>query len=61
MFSKKGYRHADMQPINTMHNVWLQQLGKRGFCLYVVMVNKYVQAFKQTKLYYLFKKGGHFG
>ncbi len=61
MFSKKGCRHVNMQPIKTMHNVWLQQLETRGSCLYVTMVNKYVQAFKQTKLYYLFKKGGHFG
>jgi hypothetical protein len=44
-----------------MHNVWLQQFGKRGTCLYVVTLNDYVQAFKQLTLYSHFKQGGRLG
>ncbi len=44
-----------------MHNVWLQQFGKRGACLYVVTLDDYVQVFKQLTLYYHFKQGGRLG
>jgi hypothetical protein len=45
----------------TMHIVQLQQSMKWGSCLYVAMVDDYGWTFKQMMLYYLFKKGGHFG
>jgi hypothetical protein len=35
-------------------------LGKKKTYLYVAIVDDYVQAFKQTTLYYQFKKGGPF-
>jgi hypothetical protein len=42
----------------TMHNVWFQHSGKRGAYLYVVTSDDYVQAFKQSILYFHFKQGG---
>jgi hypothetical protein len=45
----------------TMHNVWLQQFRKRKACLYVVTLDDYVQAFKQSTLYYHFMQGGRLG
>jgi hypothetical protein len=36
-----------------VHNVWLQQFGKRGACLYVVILDDYVQAFKQSTIYFI--------
>jgi hypothetical protein len=50
--------HAHLQFSKLVHNVWFQQSGKRGACLYIVTSNDYVWAFKQTTLYYHFKKGG---
>jgi hypothetical protein len=41
-----------------VHNIWLQQFGKRGVCLYIVTLDDYVQTFKRTTLYHHFKKGG---
>lgn len=43
----------------TVHNVWLQQSKKRGYCLQVATTNDYVRTFKQMMLHYQFKKGGH--
>jgi hypothetical protein len=40
-----------------MHNVWLQQFGKEGACLYNVTSDDYVR----STLYYHFKKGGPLG
>jgi hypothetical protein len=28
----------------TMHNIWLQQLGKSGACMYTMTFDDYVQA-----------------
>jgi len=39
---------------------WLQQLRKRGACLYVATFDNYVQAFNHMTLYYQFKKHYHF-
>jgi hypothetical protein len=61
ILSRRYCRHASCKLSEIVHNVWLQSLGKKGSCLYVAMANDYVQAFKQMMLYYLFKKGGHFG
>jgi hypothetical protein len=44
-----------------MHNVWLQQFGKRGAYLYVATLDDYVRVFKQSTLYYHFKQGGRLG
>lgn len=41
-----------------MHNIWFQQLKKMRTCLYTATPNDYVQTFKQTTLYYYFKKRG---
>jgi len=42
----------------TMHNIWLQQFGNRGTCLFTVTSDNYVRAFKQCSLYYAFLQGG---
>jgi hypothetical protein len=42
----------------TIHNIWLQQLGKRVTCLFATTSNDYVQAFKQLSLYYAFLRVG---
>jgi hypothetical protein len=47
--------------LKTMHNVWLQQFGKRGVCSYTASSNEYVQTFMQSTLHYHFKKGGPLG
>jgi hypothetical protein len=39
---------------------WLQQLRKRGVCLYVATFDNFVQTFKHVTLYYQFKKHCHF-
>ncbi len=52
---------VDMPMCNLLEivdNVWLQQSGKRGACLYVVTFDDYIQAFKQSTLYFHFKQGG---
>jgi uncharacterized protein YfdQ (DUF2303 family) len=41
-----------------MNNIWQQQSRKKGAYLYTATLDDYVQAFKQTTLYYHFKKGG---
>jgi hypothetical protein len=45
-----------------MHNVWLQHSGTTfqewGSCSHAMIAEDYIQAFKHTTLYYLFKKGG---
>jgi hypothetical protein len=43
-----------------VHNIWFQQLKKRGACLYSITSYDYVWAFKQMTLYNHFKKGGQF-
>ncbi len=51
---------ADMSTCNlseTIHKIQLQQFGKRCICLFVTS-NDYVQAFKQSSLYYAFLQGG---
>jgi hypothetical protein len=44
-----------------MHNVWLQHSSTTfrewGSCLHAMTAENYVQVFKHTTLYYLFKKG----
>jgi hypothetical protein len=35
----------------TMHNIWLQQLGNCDTCLYITKSNDYIQAFKHSTLY----------
>ncbi len=55
---------ADMPTCNLleiMHNVRLQQFGKKGECLYVATLDDYVRTFKQSTLYYHFKQGGQLG
>jgi hypothetical protein len=44
-----------------MHNIWFQQLGKSGACMYTMTSNDYVRAFKQSTLYYLLRKVAHQG
>jgi hypothetical protein len=45
-------------PLKTMHNVWLQQSGKRRACLYGVTSDDYVRTFKNLTLNSHFKQGG---
>ncbi len=35
----------------TIHNIWLQNFGKRGGCFYVATFDDYVYALKQNALY----------
>jgi hypothetical protein len=35
-------------------------IGERGACLYVATLDDYVQAFKQSTLYFYFKQGGYY-
>ncbi len=44
-----------------MHNIWFQQYGKKGACLYIATLDDYVWTFKHSTLYYHFKKGGPSG
>ncbi len=45
----------------TIHNIWLKQYGNKGTCLFAATPDDYVQAFKQSSLYYAFLQGGAFG
>ena len=47
--------------LKIMNNIWHQQSRKKGVYLYIATSYDYVQAFKQTTLYYHFKKGGPSG
>jgi hypothetical protein len=46
--------------LEIIHNIWLQQYGKRGACLYVATLDDYVQTFKQSALCYVFLHGSHY-
>lgn len=46
--------------LKIFQNIWLQQSGKRGAYLYVMMLNDYMQTFKQFALFYVFLHGGRF-
>jgi len=46
--------------LKMIHNIWLQRSKKRGAYLYVMMLNDYMQTFKQFALFYVFLHGGHF-
>ncbi len=55
---------ADMLTCNLaeiMHNIWLEQSRKRYTCLYTMMSNDYVHAFKQSTLYRQYLQGGPLG
>jgi hypothetical protein len=41
-----------------VHNIWLQQFGNKGTCLFVATFDDYVWAFNQCSLYYAFLQGG---
>jgi hypothetical protein len=41
-----------------VHKIQLQHLGEKEACLHIATFGDYVQTFKQTTLYYHFKKGG---
>jgi hypothetical protein len=45
----------------TIHNIWFQKFGNMGTCLFTITSNDYVQAFKQSLLYYAFLQGSAFG
>jgi len=45
--------------LKMIHNIWLQQSKKRAY-LYVMMLNDYMQTFKQFALFYVFLHGGRF-
>jgi hypothetical protein len=45
----------------TIHNIWLQQFGNMGTCLFATTSDDYVQTFKQSSLYYAFLQQGAFG
>jgi hypothetical protein len=38
----------------TIHNIWLQESGKRGVCLYVSTSDDYMRIFRQLALHYAF-------
>ncbi len=42
----------------TMHNIWIQELGKKETCLYATTFYDYVGTFKQMTLYYHLKNCG---
>jgi hypothetical protein len=42
----------------TIHNIWLHQSRKTGGCLYLVIFDDYVHAFKQNALYKVYLNGG---
>jgi hypothetical protein len=44
-----------------VHNIWWQQFGNRGTCLFATTFDDYMQAFRQSSLYYAFLQGGAFG
>ncbi len=54
---------ADMPTCNLskiiVHNIWLQQFGKRGGWFYVVTFDNYVHDFKQSALYMVYLNGGN--
>jgi hypothetical protein len=41
-FSKELANMATCNLLEIVHNVWLQQFGKKGTCLYVATLNDYV-------------------
>jgi len=41
----------------TIHNIWLQQCGKRGGCLYATTSNDYICDFKQSALHRVYLNG----
>jgi hypothetical protein len=41
-----------------VHNIWFQQAGNKGTCLFVATFDDYVQTFKLSSLYYAFLQGG---
>jgi hypothetical protein len=45
----------------TIHNIWLQQFGKRGTYFFATTSNDYMWTFKQSSLYYAFWQGGAYG
>jgi hypothetical protein len=42
----------------TFHNIWLQQSGKNVECLFIVIFDDYVRAFKQSASYKVYLNGG---
>jgi hypothetical protein len=45
----------------TVHNIWLQQLGKCSTYLYIATPNNYTHVFKQSTLYKQYLQGGPSG
>jgi hypothetical protein len=41
-----------------VHNIWLQQLGKKSACLYNATFDDYVQTFKHSSLYWAYLNVG---
>lgn len=46
---------------NIIHDIWIQELGKKETRLYATTFDDYVWNFKQMTLYYHFKKCGQYG
>jgi hypothetical protein len=49
-------KEADMLTCNLskiVHNIWLQQSGNKGTCIFFATSNDYMQVFKQFSLYYV--------
>jgi hypothetical protein len=42
----------------TIHNIWLQQFGKKGTSFFATTFDDYMQTFKESLLYYVFLQGG---
>jgi hypothetical protein len=43
-----------------VHNIWLQQYGKRGGCVYPTTSNDYVHTFRQCAFYMVYLNGGSY-
>jgi hypothetical protein len=41
-----------------VHDIWLQQFGNKGTCLFITMFDDYLWTFKQSSLYYVILQGG---
>jgi hypothetical protein len=57
LYIKKLEEEANMLTCNlskTIHNIWFQQFGNMGTCLFAATFDDYMQAFRQFSLYYAF-------
>jgi hypothetical protein len=45
----------------TIHNIWMQQSGNGGICLFNATFDNYVRTFRWSSMYHAFLQGGAFG